>query len=248
MSTRRAKQLIYGALYILIVLAIVAVFYFIVVFPFILASTPVPCTPATCVPTSTSPIVTGPGSVLTFATSPGHYSFLVQLTNQDPDYGVPELDYAIDLDDASGTVLQSIPAQSFIYQSQSKYLAVLNQTVNQPFDHAAFSITGASWLASSTMGAIAGIAPGQFAVQNIQTAVGSTTVSVGAQLINTSVATYGQVIVLIIFNDPNGNPIGVSQTELDNVAAGSTENFSVIYPAEPNVNPALNQILVYALR
>ena len=246
MSTRRAKQLIYGALYLLIALIVCAGVYFIFIQQFIAASTPMACTPRACVPTSTAPIV--PGAVLTFVTSPGHYTFLAQATNQSADYGAQVLSYAIDLDDASGTVLQSIPAQSFIYPSEIKYLAVLNQTVAQPFNHAALVVTAASWLASSTIGTIPAIAPGGFALQNIQLSTASTTVSVGGQLVNTSVATFGQIFVLVIFNNPNGNPIGVSQTELSDVAAGSTSNFSVIYPAEPNINPALNQILVYALR
>jgi len=144
--------------------------------------------------------------------------------------------------------LQSFPAQSFIYPSQSKYLAVLNQAVAQPFDHATLAVTAAQWLPSSTIGAIPAIGPGQFALQNIQTSVASATVSVGGQLVNSSVATYGQVVIMVIFKGPNGDPIGVSQTELDDVTAGSTNNFSVIYPNEPNINPALNQIVVYALR
>jgi hypothetical protein len=246
MSTRRAKQLIYGTLYLAILFVLCAGVYFIIVRPIILASTPAPCTPSTCAPTSTAPIAAG--TVLTFVTSPGHYTFLTQATNQSADYGASVFNYAIDLDDASGTVLQSIPAQSFIYPSQGKYLAVLNQAVTQPFDHASLAVTSASWLASSTIGAIPVIGSGQFALQNIQTGVASTTVSVGGQLVNTSVATYGQVVVMVIFDDPNGNPVGVSQTELDDIAAGTTHNFSVIYPNEPNINPALNQILVYALR
>jgi hypothetical protein len=246
MSIRIAKQLIYGALYILILLAITAGIYFVLIRPFVMAGAPAACTPSSCAPTSTASILAGP--VLIFTTSPGHYTFLAQATNQNADYGAPELGYVINLDDASGTVLRSIPAQTFIYQSQSKYLAVLNQAVNEPFDHATLVITDASWLASSTLGVIAGIAPGQFAVQNVQSAVASTTVSVGGQLINTGVATYGKAIILVIFNDPNGNPIGVSQTELDNIAAGSTNTFSVIYPNEANINPALNHIAVYAIR
>jgi hypothetical protein len=53
---------------------------------------------------------------------------------------------------------------------------------------------------------------------------------------------------MVLFKEGGGNVIGVSQTELDNVAAGATNNFSVIYPAAPNINPAVNQILVYAIR
>lgn len=245
MSTRRAKQLIYGALYTLAVVIFCGIVYLLFIFPSV--STPAAvCTPNTCAPTSTAWIAAGP--VTAFVTSPGQYTFLAQVTNQDPDYGASVLNYAIDLDDASGTVLQSIPAQSFIYQAQSKYLAVLNQSVPQPFDHAVLAITGAAWLPSSTIGVIPSIAPGQFAVQNVQFASASTTVSVGGQLVNTSVVTYGQVLVLVLFNNPTGGVAGVSETELSNVAAGSTNTFSVIYPNEPNINPALNQILIYALR
>lgn len=245
MSTRRAKQLIYGALYILIAAIICGIVYLLFIYPSVSAPVVI-CTPNTCAPTSTAPIAVGP--VTTFVTSPGQYTFLAQVTNQDPDYGASVLNYVIDLDNASGSVLQSIPAQSFIYQSQSKYLAVLNQTISQPFDHAALAITSVAWLPSSTIGVIPSIAPGQFAVQNIQTAIASTTVSVGGQLVNTSVITYGQVIIMTIFNGQDGSPVGVSQTELSNVTAGSTNNFSVLYPNEPNINPALNQIIVYALR
>jgi hypothetical protein len=246
MSTRRAKQLIYGTLYVLIVLVVFVGIYLSFVLPFNTASTPVSCAPDACAPTSTAPIVAG--AVSTFITSPGHYTFLAQATNQDADYGAQILNYTIDLDDASGTVLQSIPGQSYIYPAQNKYLAVLNQSVPQPFDHAVLVITGASWLTSSTIGAIPAIAPGQFAFQNIQASTASTTVSVGGQLVNSSLATFGQVLIMVIFKDVNGNFVGVSQTELSNVAAGTTNNFSVIYPNEPNINPALNQMIIYALR
>ena len=246
MSTRRAKQLIYGTLYIVIVLVVFTGGYFLFVQPFIAASAPPLCTPSTCAPTSTTVIATS--TPLVFVTSPGHYTFLAQVTDQSADYGAPVLDYEIDLDDASGTVLQSFPAQSFIYPLQNKYLAVLNQAVTQPFDHAALVVDGVQWLASSTLGAIPAVAPGGFALQNIQTSVASTTVSVGGQLVNSSVATYGQVIVLVLFKGSGGYPAGVSQTELDNVTAGTTNIFSVIYPNEPSINPASNQILVYAIR
>jgi hypothetical protein len=246
MSTRRAKQLVYGALYIVFIVIICAGFYGVFIAPAIVASTPPVCTASTCAPASTAPIVAGKISM--FITSPGHYTFLAQVKNQSADYGASVLNYAINVNDASGNVIESIPAQSFIYASQSKYVAVLNQTINEPFDHVSLAVVSASWLTSSTMGTISGVAPGQFAIQNVQTAIASTTVSVGGQLVNTSVASFEQVVVMVIFKSPAGNPIGVSQTGLSNVAAGTTQNFSVIYPAEPNIDPALNQRIVYALR
>ncbi len=245
MSTRTAKQLIYGALYIVVLLAICAVIYLLFVRPFVAPPVAL-CTPSSCAPTSTAAIAAG--QVKLFVTSAGHYTFLAQVTDQNANYGATVLNYAIDLEDASGTVLRSIPAQSFIYPSQSKYLAILNQNIVQPFDHAVLVVSAARWVPSSTIGAIPAIAPGYFAIQNVQTGAASTTVSVGGQLVNTSVASFSQVLVLVIFNDTTGNPAGVSQTQLSDVGAGTTQNFSVIYPAEPNINPALNQIIVYALR
>jgi hypothetical protein len=246
MSTRRAKQLIYGTLYLLIVFVVCAGIYFIFVLPFITASTPVACTPSTCAPTSTAPIAAS--IVSTFVTSPGHDTFFAQLQNADADYGASLVNYELDFDDASDTVLQSIPGQTFIYPSQNKYIFLPNETVPAIYDHMALMVTGAEWLASGTIGTDPGIASGGFALQNIQTGVASTTVSVGGQIVNTGVASYEQVVVMVLFKNSGGNVVGVSQTELANVAAGVTNNFSVIYPAEPNVNPALNQIIVYALR
>ncbi len=246
MSTRRAKQVIYGTLYLLIAFVVCAGIYFVLVLPFITTPTPVACTPSTCAPTSTAPIAAS--IVSTFVTGPGHDTFLAQLQNADADYGAPLVNYELDFDDASGTVLQSIPGQTFIYPSQNKYIFLPNETIPAVYDHMALVVTGSEWLTSGTIGTDPGIAPGGFALQNIQTSIASTTVSVGGQLVNTGVASYEQVIVMVLFKDGVGNIIGVSQTELDNVSAGATNNFSVIYPAVPNVNPAVNQILVYAIR
>jgi hypothetical protein len=247
MSTRRAKQLIYGTFYLLIVMAVCAGIYFVFVSPFITASTPVACAPGTCAPTSTASIAAS--VVSTFVTSSGHDTFLAQLQNADADFGAPLVTYELDFDNASDTVLQSITGQSFIYPSQNKYILFPNETVPTVYDHMALVVTSAEWLASTTMGVDdPGNASGGFAQQNIQANVASATVSVGGQLVNTGVASYAQVIVMALFKDGAGNIIGVSQTELDNVSAGATNNFSVIYPAVSNINPAVNQILVYAIR
>jgi hypothetical protein len=246
MSTRRAKQLIYGTFYLLIVLIACVGIYFVLVLPITTGSTPVACTPGTCAPTSTAPIAAS--IVSTFVTSPGHDTYLAQLQNANADFGAPLVNYELDFDDASDTVLQSIPGQTFIYPSQNKYVLIPNEVVPQAYDHTALVVTGAEWLASGTIGTDPGIASGGFALQNVQTSVAYTTVSVGGQLVNTGVASYEQVVVMVLFKDGSGNIVGASQTELANVTAGATNNFSVIYPAEPNVNPALNQIIVYALR
>jgi hypothetical protein len=245
MSTRTAKQLIYGTLYILIFLAICGGIYFLFIHPFVGASV-AQCTPSTCTPTSTAAILAS--LVATFTTSPQHDTFLGQIVNSNPDFGAQLINYEVDLYDASDTILQSIPGQSFVYANQNKYLVIPNVVIAQPFDHAALNITSVSWLASSTLGAVPMVAQGQFALQNIQANSASTTVSVGGQLTNSGIGSFAQVMVVVLFKDVNGDPIGASQTELDNVTGGETVNFSVIYPNESTIDPALNEILIYAIR
>jgi hypothetical protein len=241
MSTRRAKQLIYGSFYLIILLLLVSVFYFIFIRPFVSGPTVAACTPSTCAPTSTAQITTS--NVSMFTTSAGDYTFLAQVLDANANYGAQSLSYQVNLYNATGALIESVPAQSFIYQSQSKYLVVPNVSVTQPVDHATLQITGAAWTPSSTLGVIP-----QFVQQNIQASVDSSTVAVSGQLGNTNIGSFEQVEVVVIFNDQNGNAIGASQTELNNIQPQSTANFSVIYPVEPNVNPASNQVIIYALR
>ncbi len=245
MSTRTAKQLIYGTLYALFWIVIIGGIYLVFIHPFM--SAPVAaCTPSTCAPTSTAPL--SASLVATLVTSPQHDTFVGQIVNSDPGYGAQLVNYEVDFYDASNTILQSIPGQSFIYPNQNKYVIIPNQSVSVPFDHSALNIVSAVWIASGTMGSDPTVAGGQFALENLDASAASTTVSVGGELTNTSIASYSQVFVVVLFKDVNGDIIGASQTELDNVTAGETANFSVIYPMEPNINPAVNQPIVYAIR
>lgn len=242
MSTRRAKQLIYGALYVLIILLLVAICYFIFIRPFTGGQAAVNCATNICTPTSTAEITTS--SVSMFVTGAGHYTFLAQAVDANINFGAQILSYQIDLYDAAGTLIESVPAQSFIYPSQSKYLVVPNITVPEPVDHATLVVTGASWITSSTLGAIP-----QFVQQNIQATMSSSSVAVSGQLTNPNIGSFEKVIILALFiNDNGGNVIGVSQTELDNIQPQSTNNFSVLYPVEPGIDPANNQIIIYAIR
>lgn len=237
MSTRRAKQIIYGTFFALIWLAIFAGVYYLFVKP---AITPPACTGPLCGVGSAQPI--GTSTVYTFTTNPGSATYLAKIANGNSNLGVAALDYSFDFYNSSGTVVQSIPGSSFIYPNQVKYLLVPNE-VPIGASYLSLNIRDASWAASSTMG----IVP-QFAFQNIQPHAGSTTISVSGQIINNDIASFATVLIITVFKDGSGNPIGASQTEIDHFAPNTTQNFSVIYPAVPGVNPANNEIVAYALR
>ncbi len=240
MSIRRAKQLIYGALYLVLLVAFVAVIYFIVGLFTPKAPVAVSCT-GECMPVGADSITTS--TVQAFVSSPGHYTFLGRITNTNSDYAAEYFDYAIDLYDASGTVIQSIPGSSFVYASQTKYLMAPNVTVPAPFISAGIVISNVYWVTSATLG----VAP-QFSVENVTTNMASSTVSVSGQLTNSNIATFNYVYIDVIFTGSDGSPVAASQTELSNVAPNKTVDFSVLYPQTGGINPAANQILVYGLK
>jgi hypothetical protein len=240
MSTRHAKQLIYGAFY-LILLALFVWLVYLVVMLFNPAPTVVaPCT-ENCIPTDASAIVTS--TVRSFVSSPGHYTFLAQIANTSGGYAAQYFNYSIDLYDASGTVLQSIPGSSFIYASETKYLVVPNVAVATPFVSAGVVISNSYWVPSATLGA-----PPQFNKENITTGATSSTVSVSGQITNSNISTFRYVYVDVLFKGADDSPAGASQTVLNNVGPNKTVDFSVLYPQTGAINPAANQVLVYGLK
>jgi hypothetical protein len=239
MSTRRAKQLIYGVLYLILLIALVAIVYFMVR---LVAPAPVAVAPCTenCMPVGASAIATS--TVQWFLSSPGHYTFLTQIANTSPGYAAQYFDYAIDLYDASGTVIQSIPGSSFVYANETKYLVVPNVAAVTPIS-VGLVITNPSWVPSATLGALP-----QFNQENITTGMTSSTVSVSGQIANTNLSSFRYVFVDVIFVGTDGSPAGASQTEIDNVVPNKTVDFSVLYPQTGAINPALAQVLVYGLK
>lgn len=241
MSTRRAKQLIYGALYLVLWLCVFAIFYG--VFKLFSSGNAVaPCT-ANCGASSTQPLAVQ-GNIQTFVTSPDHYTFLAQVADVNSDYGAENFDYNLNIySDASGTLLEALPGQSFIYENQVKYLVFPNEVITGNIDHVALALGETNWVTSSTFGE----AP-QFTFQNLAPITASTTVSIGGEITNDSIASYGNIVIVALFKGSDGDPIGVSQTEIDSIGPGQTTNFSVIYPAVPGINPEENQLFAYAVR
>lgn len=240
MSTRRAKQIIYGALYLVILIAVCWAVYGIFRLFTPVATVPVSCT-SNCMPVGADSITTS--TVVTFVTSPGHYTFLEQIANTNTDYAAEYFDYDINFYDASGTVIQSIPGSSFVYANQTKYLVVPNQTVANPGVATGFAISNVYWVPSGALGALP-----QFNAQNLQAGMSSTTVSVSGQITDTAIASFKYVFVDVIFRGADGGPVGATQTELNNVGPGQTVDFSVFYPASAAINPANNQVLVYGIK
>lgn len=237
MSTRLAKQLVYGTFYGLICLAVVVGIYYFFIKP---AITLAPCTGPACGSESALPLATS--TITTFSTGSGSATYLAKVTDVNADFGATSFDYAFDFYNASGTVIEEISATSFIYPNQVKYLVAPNM---KPVTAAYLSlnVSNVQWAASSSMGVVP-----RFAFSNVTTKTGSSTISLNGQITNNDVASFNAVLVVAIFKDASGDPIGASRTEIDNVAPGVAEGFSVIYPAVAGINPADNELEAYGMR
>lgn len=240
MSTRRAKQLIYGALYVVVFGLIGAACYGVVLLMAPKVPVAAPCT-ENCIPSGVGPIVTS--TVTTFVTSPQHYTFLEQIANTDSDYTAEYFTYSFDIYDASGTVIQSVPGTSFLYAGQTKFIVAPNVTVADPGVATGFSIDNVYWVASSTLGEIP-----QFSVQNTQSSETTSTVTVSGQITNQTIAAFQYVLVDVVFKGPSGSPVGATQTELNGLQPGQTVDFSVFYPANGSIDPSNNEVFVYGIR
>lgn len=240
MSTRRAKQLIYGVFYGLIWILFFYACYFIFLRPSLTPSGP-DCG-SFCPPPGVKPIALQ-GTVSDFVTSDGHHTFLAHIANVNSDYAAQDFKYTFTAYDATGGVVQTVSGNSFIYANEIKYLLAPNVVISGAVDHVGLTMTNTQWVA----GSILGLVP-QFTFQNIQVGMTPSAVSVGGQITNGDFAGFSNVLVVAVFNGVDGSPLGVSQTQIDNLAAGESAPFSVIYPAVAGIDPSNNQIFAYALR
>lgn len=264
MTARRAKQIVYGAFYLIVLAGIVAGIRFLFFRPVASCFDGVqdqgeagvdcggPCAKV-CIPANLS-TVTVLGAVNVFNPIPQHYTLLAQIANANAEFGLENLNYEFDLYDASGTLVQSVPGETFIYGGEVKYLTAPNIAVGAAVDYATLAlapVATSSWTPSSTMGlvpqfgnplAITGsaVASSSAAAQGMLTVTGRIT--------DSDPSAFANILVVAVFYDSYGNPVGASQTTLDAIAPNQTENFSVAYPAAPNIDPARTLVYAYALR
>src|SRR5665213_1607172 len=200
MSTRFAKQLVYGAFYVVIWVLIIWLGYHVFV----------PATPSPVPAPTTQPIQVL--SVQAFPATSGHDTFLAKIANQNSDYAAQSFDYSFTINDASGTVLAAYPGQAFLYGGEVKYLLLVNQPIAIPITNLTLSIptTTVFWIASSSFGPVPDLA-----IEGLTTTIGSSTVIASGQVLDSDVATFSNIQVIAIFKDANGNPIDASQTELN---------------------------------
>ncbi len=274
MTMRRAKQLIYGTLYLIILAGIVwgvrTLFFRPVASCFdglqdqgeAGVDCGGPCAKL-CTPAAFADIaVLGNVSVFNpyphLSSLPQHYAVLARVANPNAEFGTENFSYTFNLYDAAGNLLQSLPGQSFIYAGEVKYLIAPNVAVGGVVDHATLAVAPlatSSWTPTSSMGTVpqfgnplaitgssvsSSTAPGGGA--------GAGMLAVTGRITDADASVFANILIVAIFYDDAGNPVGASETTLDGIVPNQTENFSVAYPAVPGIVPALTKAYAYALR
>jgi hypothetical protein len=254
MTLRQTKQLIYGAFYLIVWLGILIGIYFWLVRPVpscfdgtqnqgeVGVDCGGPCVLA-CIPSNLHKISVL-GNVLTFASSPGHYTVLAQIANTNSGFAAESFDFRFNLYDASGTVVASAPGRSFMYAGEVKYLMVPNLSVTSEVEQASLAISNVHWVEAAALGVVP-----QFVVQNLGAGPASSgTVATQGEIVNRDIAAFEDVLVVGIFKSSSGGPVGASQTLIDHLSPNETRSFSVFYPAVPGVDPARTELYAYAFR
>jgi len=233
MSSRRTKQVAYGIFY----LAVFGLVVWAVAAPFLRRAVP----PA-------APLVGQPVAVLgvnVFAASAGYDTFLAKVANPNPDLAAQYFDYSFNLYDASGTLITSFPGRSFLYGGEVKYLLLPNQAIPGAVATADLTVPTATiaWVATSTFGGVPALA-----VENVATRVGSSTAVAAGNLVDNDIDSFSDIVIIAVFKDAAGDPVGASQTEVDGIAPNQIEPFAVIYPALADIDPAATEVEAYAAR
>jgi hypothetical protein len=256
MDIRRAKQVIYGSFYLIVVLGVIAIVWFSFLKPPPSCFDNVqnqgeqgvdcggPCALA-CIPKDVQKLATV-GDVLLFPSTPGHYTLLVQIANRNAGFAAPFVDYRFDLYDAAGTLLGSVPGTSYIYGGEVKYLLAPNVAVPAEAASARLVMQDPTWVPSEAMGVVPNF---NNPLSVTGSDVSTSTITAHGHIVNGDVAAFTNIFIIAIFRGAADDaPLGASQTVVDRLAPNEAQGFSVMYPSDARIDPSRTQFYAYALR
>jgi hypothetical protein len=199
-----------------------------------------------CLPSSIQPISVL-GTVDVFSPLPDHVAILAQLENANIDLAASSFNYVVTLYGADGsTPVATFNGTSYAYAAETKYVVLPNEfmSATDTVSRADLAVSNIQWVPATEMGS-----EPQLAFTNILDTISpSGLVTVSGNITDRDVSAFHNIIVVAIFNNAAGVPVGASQTELDSIAPNATQIFSVSYPASSTVDVSATQLDAYASR
>jgi hypothetical protein len=253
--SRRMKQVVYGILYLAIFAGIVTGIYVSLLKPPASCFDGIqnegeqgvdcggPCAKV-CIPSSIQPI-SALGPVNVFTPVPEHVTLLVQIENSNSDFAASSFDYTVTLYGADGSsTVATFDGTSFAYADETKYLILPNEPIAAAVSRADIAVSDIQWVPAAQIGFVP-----QFAFTNITSAASANGyAAVSGNITDRDVSSFQNIIIVAIFKNAAGTPIGASQTELDSLAPGGTQSFSISYPLLPDENISATELHAYAER
>ena len=195
-----------------------------------------------CLPSTIRPLVLS-GEAQLFSAPGGLWSVLFWPENPNPDYAVTDFKYSVDIYDAAGRTLKTLSGESYLYAGEIKYIDIpaidLGDT---PPARAEFEITGPVWAKTENF-----LKP-NLVVQSPSASISGKNIEYKGRVVNRDTVPFRDVKVIAIFNDVMGNRVGVSETEIQNIAPGENKEFTILYPGGEEINLEASQAFVYAKR
>lgn len=257
MSLRFAKQLIYGAFYLLVFGGIFSFFYFAAVKPeascfdgiqnqneegIDCGGPPAGGCATACLPVGLRPLETI-GRVLTFRQGEDRATVLAQVTNPNLDQAAEGFDYSFVFYNEENLPVFEAENSSFAYAGELKYLLLPNVSVPEKFLYVELKIGNARWIPAREMGS----AP-SFSVSGLEARTEGNVLSAEGQVLNTDTTPFPRVNILAIFRGQYGQIAGVSETTIENLLPNESRQFSIIHPAIAGADLQATKIFAYAQR
>ena len=248
---RRLKQLIYGSIYLAIFLALVLWIYF------SFFHNPPTCFDSIknqdeegvdcggscleiCLPNQfgTIEIV---DRVRILRIDDEHVSILVKIQNNNLDFAAESFNYTLSILDSKDKVVTPIFGTSYIYHGEVKYIAAPNIRISPTIAaRATFEISNPKWILGEKL------SKPDVSIQNHRTSLLGNEVKVEGSLISHDPAILKNTKIIAVFFGQFGLPVGVSQTEIENLEPNDTRSFVINHALLDNILADKTQVFVFA--
>ncbi len=158
----------------------------------------------------------------------GRYDVLGRIFNSNDDIGAKTFRYTFELQDGSGTVLDSRSGEGYALPQETKSLIALNLESSSVPVRATLKITDVSWERLSDYQERPNVNIYQKRSNPVEQGFGY--YEAYGLLSNESAYDFRSIIVKVVLRDSNGRPLALNQTRQDNIRAGESRDFTLVWP------------------
>ena len=252
--SRIAKQLLYGSIFIIVILVVLGFFYLLLkpaptCFDGIknqneqgvdCGGPPIGGCAKACIPSGLRPLSLE--DIRAISVDSAHVSLLAYINNPNIDYAAKRFSYVFEISYENGAPSSTFTDYSFIYGGERKYLVLPNKEVATGIKDVKIVLQNAEWIPS-----IFFLKP-QVRLIGMNPDVTTSSIKVEGTLTNDDTIIFPSVEAVGIFRGNLGEVLGMSRTEVRDVVPGESRSFTIVHPAFLNFDVTKTEILLYTLR